>query len=288
MLFILGSILFSALLVILFKVFEPFKVDTFQVIVFNYITATLLSFVFHPSFDPLALSAPLWLCGSIIGILFISIFYLIGFSVKRVGIAPVSVAQKMSLVIPTLFGIFWLNDATGALKWIGLVLAVLAIYLSVHKGKEEEKAIGVGAWLCPLLIFAGSGCVDSLIKYTQLNYVNAAQEKDFVLITYLVCAIAGVVVLPFQLWKMKKRIEWKNVVAGIALGTPNYCSMVFFVKSLALPGLATSVFFPINNLGIILFSTATGYFLFKEKISKTQLLGIGLAIVAIVMISYAL
>ena len=51
-------------------------------------------------------------------------------------------------------------------------------------------------------------------------------------------------------------------------------------------GWQTTVFFPINNIGVVLSTALLGYLFFREKLSLVNLAGIVLAIGAILLISF--
>ncbi len=284
MLYIIGSIFSAAALVILFKVFERYQVNIFQTIVFNYITASIIALLANPTHAISPISTGFAISMIIIGVLFIAIFNLIGYAVSTVGVAPVSVAQKMSLVIPVVYGLVFLHETASIFKLIGLLMALIAIYLTT-KTNEPKGKYNMQKILFPLLIFIGSGVVDSIIKYTQSRFITPANEQTFIAGTYAVCALTGVIFGAFLFFTKQLTFAWKNVWAGIALGIPNYFSMLFFIKALALPWLSVSVFFPVNNLGIICVSVLTATVLFKEKMTKQQLLGMFVAMTAIVLIA---
>ena len=60
--------------------------------------------------------------------------------------------------------------------------------------------------------------------------------------------------------------------------------MFFLVKTLG--QFQGSYIFPINNIGIVAASTLTAVFVFKEKLSKQNKLGLALAISSILLISF--
>jgi uncharacterized membrane protein len=78
----------------------------------------------------------------------------------------------------------------------------------------------------------------------------------------------------------KKAILW-----GVLLGIPNYFSMYFLVKTLGV--FPASYIFPINNIGIVALSTIIALLAFKEQLNKKNILGLGLAIIAILLISFS-
>ena len=90
----------------------------------------------------------------------------------------------------------------------------------------------------------------------------------------------------FRLVTGKERFDPRTIIAGLAIGIPNYLSMWFLVKVLAqYPG-RSSMIFPVVNMGIVLFSTMAARVLFKEHISAMNRWGIALAMVAIALIAW--
>src|ERR1700733_12101942 len=108
MIFILLSVICNVLLLVILKSFDRFKVPAIQGIVVNYFVAATVSFFFIPeqiNFSEI-ISAP-WMKLSVpLGMLFISIFYLISLTAQKIGISVASVASKMSMVIPVSVAIF--------------------------------------------------------------------------------------------------------------------------------------------------------------------------------------
>ncbi len=78
--------------------------------------------------------------------------------------------------------------------------------------------------------------------------------------------------------------SWRNVAGGIVLGIPNYGSMLFLLMALG-GGLEGSFVFPVVNVGVIAVTTIGAVWLFHERLSGINWLGIALAIAAIALIS---
>jgi hypothetical protein len=78
--------------------------------------------------------------------------------------------------------------------------------------------------------------------------------------------------------------SYKNIVAGIVLGVPNFFAIYLIIVAIS-EGWEGSKFFPYNNISIIALSAMIAYFLFQEKLSKVNMAGVALAISAIWMIS---
>ena len=135
MIYLVLSILISSLLFVIFKLFDVFKINTLQAIVVNYVIA--LSFGLGSSNVKLPIEEipqQPWFIGAFcLGFLFISIFNIMGITAQKNGLSVASVAGKMSVVIPIIFGIIVYNEGVGFVKILGILMALIAVYLSSAK-----------------------------------------------------------------------------------------------------------------------------------------------------------
>ncbi len=286
MIYILISILLSSFLVILFKVFERYRINASQAIIFNYFSAALCGIVLSPqSFTGLRFVQEPWFPYTLLfGLTFISAFNLVGYAVTKVGLTPVSVAQKMSMVIPVGFTIWYFGESLGIIKIAGIVLALLAVWFSSRKKEDKHSHTPVKhAWVYPFLIFLGSGLVDTAIKYTQEEYARTAELNLLLTCIFGAAGCAGLLSLLFK----RTAFEWKNMLGGICLGLFNFSSTWFLMKALSLDHIESSVVFPINNIGVIIFTAGVAWLLFNEKINRVNQLGIIIAILSILLISFS-
>ena len=84
----------------------------------------------------------------------------------------------------------------------------------------------------------------------------------------------------------KEKIVFKNVLAGIILGVPNYFSIIFLIKALQNKNIESSTLFTVNNVGVVVVSTFVGLWLFKEQFSAKNKVGIALALLGIVLVAF--
>jgi drug/metabolite transporter (DMT)-like permease len=280
------SILVSSFLFVIFKLFDVFKINTLQAIIVNYIIAFSFG-VFTSNTAVLITEIPSqnWFLGAFcLGFLFISIFNVMGITAQRNGLSVASVAGKMSVVIPIIFGIIVYNEGVGFIKVIGILMALIAVYLS--SAKSDTNTVKFKNLFFPLLLFIGSGLLDTGLKYVEMTSVSDGEEPLF-LATIFGCAfILGIFVVIAQLINGKFKFQWKNVLGGIVLGVPNYYSMEFLLKAFK-TDLESSTLFTINNVGIVILTTIFALFFFKEKLIKKNWIGIALAVVSIVLVSFA-
>ncbi len=289
MIYLLLSVLASSLIFVIFKLFQRFEVNTLQAIVINYFIACLVGFFgFIKETDISLIPTKLWFPGTLIlGALFIIVFNLAAITTQRSGLSVVAVATKMSVAIPVIFGIVLYNESTGILKVTGIILALIAVYLSSIKTRDGI-AIKTKNLIFPLLVFLGSGIIDTMIKYLETTYVA---KNDVALFSTTIFAIAGTIgisILIVQGALGKLRITGKNILGGIILGIPNYFSIYFLVLALRSEGFESSTVFTINNVAIVLVSTLLGIVLFKEHLLRKNWIGIILAIISILLVANSL
>jgi len=285
MLYLALSILFSSLIFVVFKLYAKYNVQTIYAIIVNYFTAFLVGLLNYKeaiSFTEIPQKSWFW-GGLALGFLFIVIFNLMAATSQKLGVSVASVATKMSLTIPVLFGVFYYKEELGIIELIGIVLALLAVYftsLKKHKLKARKWAFAL-----PIFVFLGSGIIDTSIKYFQDAHMPEAEYPLFSAIVFASAGIIGVCFISFKTIKQPLKINYRNILGGICLGIPNYFSIFFLLKALQHPTWNSASVFTINNVAIVMFSTLLGILLFKEQLSKRNWFGILLAILSIVMVA---
>lgn len=282
--YLILSIFFSSFIFVIFKLFARFQVQTLFAIIVNYVVACLVGLVFYQGeIDIQALPAKTWFWGTLaLGILFIVVFNLMAATSQKLGVSVASVATKMSFVLPAILGVFLYQEELNAIKITGIVFAIFAVYLAAMK--QTKDSFKPAMLLLPFMVFLGSGVIDASIKYFQEGHVP---EKEFALFSALVFFFAGIIGLVFILIKAIRQpihIKFKDVLGGVALGVPNFFSIYFLLLALGYNGLSSASIFTANNVGIVIVSTLLGISLFKEKLSVKNWMGIGLAVLSILLV----
>jgi drug/metabolite transporter (DMT)-like permease len=280
------SILCSSLIFVLFKLFPRFKIDTFQAIVFNYVTAFVSGFVlFGSSWKTDYLSKGEWpIFALLAGLLFISLFKIMGDSSQKNGVAMTSIAVKMSMALSMLAIIIFYNEAITLLKVSGILLAFVGVILVTFSKKEPTSTVSI--WML-LVLFIGSGFLDFILNYVQSNALNGMNPGLFSAIGFGIAGVIGFLILGVQLWKGKTSLQWRNVFAGILLGIPNYFSIYLLIVSYSSTGWNDSTVLAIMNVSIVLIAAMVGFSLFKEHVTKRKIVGIITAITAILVLFFA-
>jgi len=284
MLYLLASILFSASILILFRLFTRFEIDNLQAIIANYFVAALIGFSSQTSLVGISQvsNAPWFLMSLVLGTIFIGVFFLFALSSQKAGVSITAVASRMSVVIPVLGGFVLFGEQAGWVKIVGITLAFPAFYLTFKRNQEKSRARNILFYLLPVFIFFGTGANDLLMKYTDFHYV----EDDLMLLLasiFFVAMIYGLLVLGALLIAGRTSISLKSWLAGVFLGLINFGSTYYMFRSMTF--FESSVMFPILNTGVVSLAAMADYFIFKQRLSPINMAGIALSLVAIILIS---
>lgn len=285
MLDLILSVICSTLILIIFKLYATYGVQTLYAIIVNYITACCTGLFFYAGSVTFGdvLGRP-WAWGTIaLGVFFILVFNIIAKTSQVAGVSVASVATKMSLVIPVIFGVFLYQEILSTIQVMGILLALAAVYFtSVKKGARQ---ISKNALLLPLLAFLGSGLIDALIKYFEEVHLAEEELPIFSAVVFGAAALTGILFIGVNTFKKPLKVNPKNVVGGIALGIPNYFSIFFLVRALQNEQFTSAAIFTINNVAIVMLSTLVGVWFFKESMSVKNWGGISLAVISIVLVA---
>ena len=292
MIFLIGSIVLTSYLLLSFKVCGKLNIPVFPAIVFNYITCVVTGSIVNGAFPIQAesLTTPWFRWAMIMGLLFITSFNLIGMTAQKLGVAVASVANKLSLIIPVILTIVLYNEQVVGWEIVGISLALIAVIFTCYPQKNQSGNTPpipmFQKILLPLLVFIGSGFLDALINHVQQTYVTKETNNAFLISGFFSAASIGSLVLIFQYWKKQLSFKFNQVIAGICIGIPNYFSIWCLVHFLQDSPWETSASLPVNNMGIVLFSTLVAALLFKEKLSIINWTGIALSAIAIYLIAF--
>ncbi len=284
MIYLLLSILSSSVIFITFKVTERFKTNLVKLITVNYLVGAILGFSFnHYPIPIIKIFTSAWLpFALIIGLSFILMFFLIGYSTRVSGVAVTTIAGKLSMVIPILFSIMYFSEKTSILKTSGLILATIAVFLTSYKPVDKTKNLLL--FFLPVAIFVGSGVTDSIVKYSQNYFVPNSMSLLFSAVVFLTALIFGLTYITLSPKSISKSISVSELIGGTILGIANFGSLYFFILALNSSKLDSSIVFGLNNICIVLFSILIGTMLFKEKLTKINFAGVFMAIAAILIL----
>lgn len=275
------SVVSSSLIFVIFKLFRKFEIDTFQAIIFNYATAFIIGMsLYGHEWKPEFLESSEWMIAAVLcGVLFISLFFVMGSSSQLNGVATTSVAVKMSMAASLVGMILLFGVPLNTLNASGILLAVLGVFLVSYSKSEKANA----SWML-FVLFLGSGLLDITLSYIQKYILGDMPGSVFSAFGLGTAGLFGSVILVYQLITKRRKFQFKNVIAGVILGIPNYFSIYLLILSYQVTGWNEVKVLSITNVSVVITSALLGFLAFREKVTSRKLIGLISAIFAIALL----
>ena len=283
-------ILLNVFLFVAFRTFTSWRIKVFPAVVVNYTICAILGVFFLQgiSWHEITPFAETWhYYALLLGGIFIATFFMLGMTTNVFGITIATISSKMSLIIPVTFGLFVFKTTVHTFNfwnYLGIALALAAVVLTSIRDSNTAfswSSRGLKQFL-PLALFLLAGTLDTIINYVNYKFLNVETQIVFIWLIFLTAASIGIFILVIR-WEP---FPWKSLWGGIYLGIPNFFSMYFIVKALSAFNNDGAVLFPLFNVGIIIGSTLAAVTIFREQLLTINRLGIILAILSVLMISY--
>ena len=285
-LYLIIAILSSAAMTIVLKIFRDQKGNRYGIILGNYLTCIILSFLFlqdkslllHPDLTTAV-------CGTAGGLLFVAGLVSMQSSIRLNGAILTSAFSKSGLIVPLLVCACFLGDPIRILQIPGILLIFLSIWLISTDKKSFAMQTDRNTQVRPLILLAvllSCGSADTMAKIFE-HVGRSDFDQLYFLILFATAAVLTTVLLLVEHKKTGKKPVLKEFLAGMLAGIPNYFSSVLLLK--ALNGLPSFVVYPCFSAGTLLLVTIIGAAAFKEKLGKKAWTGVILIAASLVILN---
>lgn len=199
-------------------------------------------------------------------------------------LAITSLVLSYSLIIPTLYGILFLNEKITPLKCGGILLLLISLFLVRAQTKEDNKASKPTVkWIIYVLIAFVSNGMCSVVQNAQQRRFNGMQNSNFMILALIIStAVLLVLSIIFErntiLIALKKGAVF-SAACGICNGATNYLVMVIIAA------VASSVFFPVLSAGQIILTFIISVLAYREKFIPRQIAGLACGLASLVLLN---
>ena len=139
----------------------------------------------------------------------------------------------------------------------------------------------------PIILFFGMGLENSILIYAKEKFINESVSALFAATLFSVALLSGIILMLFKPSVFKGFAKPKTLVLGAILGLFNYGSIYFMLMTLNSGVFSNAVSYGIVNVGIVALTVLTGTVFFKEKLSKLNIVGVSLALITFVILTFA-
>ena len=271
------SILCSVAVGVLFKYIKAKTQVNIFLITVNYLCAIVATYVcFRPELDFSHVAFNSFTIS--LSVLLPLVFILLSLSIRHSGIIKTDIAQRISLVIPVACSYWIFNEIIPTMRWVGIITGFIALFFILNRGQKSNGTNSIYL----LLVFLGYGIIDVLFKQVALQKSVPYTTALF----YIFCGsfIVASLITVVSFLKRKVIIQKSTVFYGLLLGLFNFLNIYFYLKAHQAFAKNPTTVFASMNFGVILLGTLIGAFYFKEKLSKKNILGLLLSVIAIIFI----
>lgn len=289
--FIITSVL-TATWILCFRSFKSLNINTLQAVVVNYWICVLTGVISFGLYAEVTNFDKPWLIyANILGTLFFITFYQMARTTQIIGVTATTVAAKISLVIPVLFALFVFKTQVKFFdfwNYTGVGLTLLAIYFSAQSNQSnaQSSTSKVNSLFLPILIFLLSALIDTSVNFLNWKYIPSEDSALFLIFAFGSAAVVGSLYVTYLIIKKSVVFDKKALFGGLYLGIPNFFSLYFLLQTLSDFNNDGAFIFPLFNIAVILISAIFAIILFREKLSKLNWLGLGIAVLAMFLIAY--
>lgn len=276
MFYLILAILCSSSLSIFTRLSEKTVKNNYSLLAVNYLSCCIMA-IAYTGIDQLFVvqegSLFTVILGIINGFLYLYSLILLQKNIKENGIILTSLFNKLGILIPVVVSIIMFKEIPTIIQVIGFIIAVFAIvYMNYDKENAGEFKFGL------LYLLFVAGITDCMSKIFEV-YGNAVLSNQFLLYTFLSAFITCMIVVFIN----KQTFTIEEIKYGICMGVPNYLSSKFLL--MALHSILAVIVYPTFSVGTIVVITLTGLLLFKEKISKKQIVSLFAILLALALLN---
>ncbi len=191
-----------------------------------------------------------------------------------------SLITSYSLIIPTLYGMLFLNEKISAFLIVGLILLLISLFL-INFVKGDSK-ISIKWLIYVTVAFIGNGMCSTVQKVQQLDFDSKYKAEFMVLSLFIIVAVLLIVALITEKQDITHSIK-KGVIpialCGIANGVVNLFVMMLSTR------MSASVMFPLVSAGSIILTYFISRIWYKEKLNLFQNIGFILGVASVVFLN---
>lgn len=224
--------------------------------------------------------------GLISCILFATGFYTMYLALATGSFAITKLINSFSGIISIIYGVIFLHEETGFVKWIAIALVFLSGFLMRYQKNDSGEKTNLSLkWLIFVLLSAVSnGFITVLQRMQQLQF-DKAYDNEFMIIS-----LVGAAVILLALGLVKEREKLASTVkygslygvgAGLLNGATNFSNLAIYLY------IPISAATPIRTGVGMVVSFAISIFLYKEKFTKMQFISAIIGIGALILFKLA-
>lgn len=201
-------------------------------------------------------------------------------ALREGSLALSSLIISYSLMVPALFGMMYYNEPTNWTLYAGI--ALLLISLALVNKEDGEITISLKWIIYIALAFLGNGLCLVVMQVQTVDFAGGLSNEFMIIALAIVAvsmAVVSLIVERNEIVPCLKTAGFLPILNGAANGLANFLTLALL---LIMPA---SLMQPLNSAGGIIVTVAISIFIYREKLSMYQLIGVVLGTASVVFLS---
>ncbi len=194
--------------------------------------------------------------------------------------------SSISILLPNTLSIFMFNEPMSTPQWIGSLALIYAAYLLLGCSKDACKTFSFKSILFLIGIFVFEG-LTMLSSKAFAVYAPASDPALYTSFAFGTSSILTGVMSIFQMRKDRKSLSSvmnkKLYTCGLVLSAMLF--VIMYMSTIAAGMVPAVILYSVVSGGSLIISLLTAAIFFKEPVSKKNIVGLVIAIVALVVIN---
>ena len=221
--------------------------------------------------------------GAVYGAILCLFMYFKNQSIATGPISLTSLIGNCAFITATWFGVIYAQERVSVFQLIGMTLILISLILCINPKKSAEPLRL--RWFLYCLAFFGAGSLIGIFQKVFGRSQAVSEVNGMMLSASIVSCVLffAVGLITNKAHRLARPTVKRDALIYILFSGITGCVYIRLNMSLSAI-IPSALFFPVVNGGIVIITTLAGALIFREKLNKTQLLGILLGLVAIVIV----
>jgi drug/metabolite transporter (DMT)-like permease len=205
---------------------------------------------------------------------------MISASIRINGMVLTAIIERLALFIPLVIAYLLFNKSLNNLELTGIALCIASIFFFIPWKRTVKKTSS--GWIYLIAIFIIIGIILTLFRHVAQNVIP---NTTSLLIVFVIAFIVSLMFLVTHIARKKTRFSWPHILIGWIMGFAFFGYITFNLQIHQAMNTQPRAAFSALNVGIITLAMMVGLFVFNERLTYLNKVGIFLALVAIIVIA---
>ena len=186
----------------------------------------------------------------------------------------------------------WDNAFDILINSVCIAVIIIAVYFTSVKPKTDDESpnngkITLGFILSSIGLAICNGAYAILVNSQQKIEAAGGESNsdEMIIVTYIAASILSFLVIVSKKKGVVKAFAMKKSTAIYAISVGLVTGLAINFLAMTLPLISPTIFYTLYNSLTLVFSVLLGYFVFKEKLTKVNIMGVAMMCIALALMN---